>query len=286
MNRFLKALDSFLDTQAFPVIRISEIHDGGEPETLTRAAANPCQNLYSVAKSYTMTAIGLLYDRHMLELDEKVCDILADELPETGMDDRWYTVTVEMALTHRLGLPAGFLDIDVEHASAFGFDYLHYMLTYPLAYTPGTDSRYSDGAYYLLSRIATKRAKIPMENFLWRELFYPLGFREMAWSRCPMGYAMGATGLYITSEDMVKLAAVYLDGGTYKGTRLLSEEWVNLAVRHNYAFDWNNEHTMFFKGGMCGQVLLAVPEQHRAVAMQSFGGNCDVVMDFIRNYRD
>ena len=101
-----------------------------------------------------------------------------------------------------------------------------------------------------------------------------------------MGYAMGATGLYITSEDMVKLGYVYLDGGRYKGTRILSEEWVNLATRHNYALDWDNEHTMFFKGGMRGQVLFSVPEQNRAVAMQSFGGNCDVVMDFVRNYRD
>ena len=30
-------------------------------------------------------------------------------------------------------------------------------------------------------------------------------FKEFAWSRCPYGYSMGATGLYIRTEDMVKL---------------------------------------------------------------------------------
>lgn len=282
MSQFLTDLAAYLDTQDFPVIRISEIHHGSEPQTLERSMANPCQNIYSVAKTFTMTAIGLLYDRHLLELDEKVCDILADELPETGMDERWYMSTVEMALKHQLGLPAGFLDIDATHASAFGYDYLNYTLTYPLDYTPGENEAYSDGAYYLLSRIATKRAKMPMENFLWRELFYPLGYREMAWSRCPMGYAMGATGLYITTEDMVKLGQVYLSGGLYHEKRILSEEWVHLATRHGFALDWDKQHKIYGKGGMCGQLLCVAPSQNRVVAMQSYGGDCDALMSFLK----
>lgn len=287
MSRFLKDLAAFLDTQTFPVIRVAEIHDGGAPEVLERMPANPCQNTYSVAKAFTMTAIGLLYDRHLLELDERVCDILADELPDDAseMDDRWFFGTVEMALTHRLGLPGGFLDIDVTHASAFGYDYLDYTFRTPLEYTPGEGETYSDGAYYLLSRIAAKRANMPMENFLWRELFYPLGFREMAWSRCPMGYAMGATGLYITAEDMVKLGQVYLNNGIYGERRILSEEWVRLTLRHGFALAWDKEHKVFSKGGMCGQRLMVAPEQRRVLAMQSYGGDADAVEEFLRNYK-
>ncbi len=287
MSRFLNELSAFLDTQSFPVIRVAEIHNGGAPEVLERAAANPCQNLYSVAKTFTMTAIGLLYDRHMIELDERVCDILADALPSEGMDERWYLGTVEMALTHKLGLPSGFLDIDVHHASReFGYDYLNYMLTYPLDYTPGEGEAYSDGAFYLLSRIVTKRAKIPMETLLWREVFYPLSYREMAWSRCPMGYAMGATGLYITAEDAAKLGQVYLNGGMYNGKRILSEEWTGLAVRHHFALDWDHTHKIYAKGGMCGQSLMVCPEQKRVLMMQSFGGDCGKVMEFLRAYKD
>lgn len=53
----------------------------------------------------------MLYDRGLLSTDDLVCNILKDELPK-GMDERWHTATVDMALSHKLGLSEGFLDID------------------------------------------------------------------------------------------------------------------------------------------------------------------------------
>lgn len=281
MSRFLQNCVDFIATQPFEIIRISQIKDGGEIETIHCREENPCQNTYSVAKSFTMTAIGLLYDKGLVKPEEKVCDILADYLPEEGMDPRWRDVTVDMALTHRLGLPVGFLDIDVNPASKFGWDYLHYMLTYPLEFDPGTRYQYSDGAFYLLSRVVSAKTGEAMDTFLWRELFYPLGFQEMAWSRCPMGYPMGATGLYISSADMVKLGQVYLEGGTYYGKRILSEEWVCMALEREYAFEWDAGHRFFAKGGMCGQKLMVVPGANRAVAIQSYGADSGIVANWV-----
>lgn len=286
MSRFLEELRKFIETQPFNVIRISEIHNGGEIETDNYCNTNANQNVYSVAKVFTMTAIGLLYDKGLLRLDENVCDILADELPESGMDDRWHLCTVEMALRHRIGVPVGLLDIDTTDSSEFGEDYLGYMLTYPLAYTPDTDSKYSDAAYYLLSRIAEKKSGMSLENFLWKEVFLKLGFQEIAWSHCPQGHAMGATGLYISSADMAKLGLVYLDGGMYRGERILSEEWVKLAVDRNFSLDWDPTHTVYFKGGMHGQKLYISPAQNRVTALQGFGVNTDVIANWIAEYRD
>ncbi len=284
MSRFLDECVKFIETQPFDIIRISEYKDG-KIETAECVPANPCQNTYSVAKAFTMTAIGLLYDRGLVKLDDKICDIFAEELPERGMDKRWYDCTVEMALTHRLGLPGGFLDIDCNPSSVFGEDYLNYMFTYPLEYTPDTDSKYSDGAFYLLSRIVEKKTGTGTDNFLWKEMFYKLGFQEMAWSHCPMGHVMGATGLYLHSADVVKLGAVYLNGGTYNGERFLSEEWTRLVPEKDFALGWDEERTMYFKGGMCGQKLYVIPSQNRAVAVSSFGGDTDVIAEWIKNYK-
>lgn len=285
MSKFLDDCIAMVREQPFDIIRISEYKDG-KIETAEYLSANPCQNTYSVAKTFTMTAIGMLWDRGLISLDEKVCEILADELPAEGMDERWYTNTVEMVLTHRSGLPGGFLDIDTTPATDFGENYLEYMFRYPMAYTPGEEQRYSDGAFYLLSRIAAKKAGEPMDNFLWRELFYPMGFREMAWSHCPHGHPMGATGLYIRSDDMVKLGALYLQGGEYGGRRYLSEEWVRAAMENDYAIDCDEEKKIFFKGGMFGQKLIIHPEGGRAVALQAFGANSDVIADFVKNYKE
>ncbi len=286
MSKFLKDCVDFISTQPFDIIRISEIHNGGEAETVDCCDANPCQNVYSVAKTFTMTAIGLLVDKGLLALDEKICDILADDLPETGMDERWKMCTVETALLHRLGLPGGFLDIDTTKSSQFTQDYLKYMLTYPLAYTPDTESRYSDGAYYLLSCIVEKKSGLSTDNFLWRELLGKLDFQEFAWSHCPKGHAMGATGLYINSADMAKLGLVYLSGGLYNGERVISESWVKKAVEKGYAFDKDETGKIYYKGGMYGQKLIVAPQQNRVVALQAYGADSNIVANWVKEYKD
>lgn len=284
MSQFLDNLAKFFKTQSYEIIRVSEIHNGGEVETLECVPTNRCQNVYSVAKTFTMTAIGLLYDKGLLRTDDKICDILSDELPENGMDERWRSSTIDMALRHRLGLPAGFLDIDVYKSSDFTDDFLRYLLTYPLVYTPDSASAYTDGAYYLLARIAEKLAGMSLDDFLWRELLLKLDFQELAWSHCPRGHVIGATGLYIHSSDMAKLGLVYLTGGLYHGERVLSSDWVKLALDRCYALDWDARHATYCKGGMYGQKLVVAPAQQRVLAIQSYNGDIDAVTDWLREY--
>ena len=285
MSQFLNECAAVSAAQRVPAIRIAEGRENGEIETAELCPANRCQNVYSVAKTFTMTTIGLLYDRGLVRLEDKVCDLLADELPESGMDPRWRDATVEMALRHRLGLPARFLDIDITPASTFGRDYLRYMLTTPLECAPDTVYQYTDGAFYLLSRIAEKRAGMPIDDYFWQELGYPLDYAELAWSHCPLGHPMGATGLYVTAPDMVKLGLIYLSDGVLGGRRYLSEEWVRLAFERNFTFSCGADGTLWYKGGMHGQKLYVDREARRVVAVQSYGADTDAIAQWIREHR-
>lgn len=285
MSVFLEKLSEYIcEVNAGNVIRISEICGDCEPETKELRQGAFCQNTYSVAKTFTMAAIGILFDKGLVKPDDKICDILKDEIPD-GIDQRWFDSTVDMALTHRLGLPGGFLDIDAQDSLTFSEDYLSYLFNYPLDYEPGTQSKYSDGAFYLLARIAEKLSGLPLEDFLRKEMLNDMQFREIAWSHCPQGHAMGATGLYINSSDCVKFGKMLLDCGVYKGKRYLSEEWVKLAFNRGYALDHSDDYKLYFKGGMFGQKLIIVPSQNRAVAVQSFGANTDVIACWIKEYK-
>ena len=62
--------------------------------------ANQCNNCYSVAKVFTMTAIGMLHDRKLLRVDDLVGQYL--RIPYYA-DSRWNNVTLEHLLTHRVG---------------------------------------------------------------------------------------------------------------------------------------------------------------------------------------
>lgn len=268
MTRFLEKFTALIRERGWNIYRVTEIVGQNAPETVTLVPCNLCQNAYSVAKAFTVTAVGFLWDEGKLDLDERVTDVLGELCP-TDMEPRWKNVTVDMAMRHFCGLPAGFLDIDATDPRAFGNDYLAYMLREPMSRDPQVASVYTDAAYYLLSRLVECRAGEPLDLFLQKRLFTPLGFREAAWSCCPKGHPMGATGLYIGTEDMAKLGALYRDGGLWQGRRLLSGEWIKTALSAPYELKPIGE-SAFGKGGMYGQQLMVVPEQGRVVAWQGF----------------
>ncbi len=264
MSKFLEDFKEFLIENNENIYSVGEYRLGSEPEMIEIQQCNACNNIYSVAKVFTVTAIGMLVDRGLLKTSEFVSDILKDELPE-NYDEHWNRTTVDMLLRHRVGIPGGALDIDYLDASKFNHDYLCEVVTAPWDCEPNTQRKYTDGAFYILSRIVASRADKPMQVFLWENLFLPLGFREVAWSCCPKGHAMGATGLYIRSDDMVKLGGVYLKNGLWQGQRIISEEWVKTVLERGYELSLSSETGVYSKGGMRGQNLMIIPSQNRVL---------------------
>ena len=284
MSKFLEDFKAEIESrEAANVFFIGEYHDG-KFETMRLQKTNPCQDTYSVSKSYVVTAIGMLVDRGLLRTDETLTEILADELPET-YNEVWTKTTVHMLLLHKVGLSGGFLDIDCFDATTFGDDYLAYTLNAPIKEDFDlVKETYTDAAFYLLSRIVEKRAGMGTDDFLWQNLFYPTGCREAAWSHCPKGHAMGATGLYIRVEDMVKHGMIYLNGGMYEDKRILSEEWVNTVIKNGYEFKSCGGGQAYGKGGMRGQKIMVVPGAKRVVAWLGCGENG--FTDWVADYQD
>lgn len=282
MSDFFTRLTDYVRDQGWNTFSLAVAEGDADIQSAQLIRTNACQNVYSVAKAYTMTAIGMLYDRGLLTPDSRIVDLFHDELPADA-DDRWEVCNIDMALRHRLGLPGGFLDIDCAASTDFGEDFLAFLFKTPLAYDPDTDSQYSDGAYYLLARIVDKLSGEHMDDFLWRELFVKTDVLEAAMSHCPQGHPIGATGLYIRAADMVKLGRLYLRGGVYNGKRLLSEEWIRLVQDREYCFGWDETHSVYQKGGMHGQKLVIDPVHDRTACMESFGANGDLFVEFVRD---
>ena len=235
---------------------------------------NYCNNSYSVAKAFTMTAVGLLYDDGLLSVE----DAIPRFFPEwEARNQKWADVRVEHALLHRIGFAEDFLDVD-EDAPSFlekhrGGDYLSLVVQEPLGYPPGTHYAYSDTAYYLLSRIVSIAGGANIDELLRTRVLNPMGFGPVAWSRCPAGYPMGATGLYISAMDMVKLPWLYLNGGVYGGRRLISEEWVRQALELGYEFQPVHGTRLIGKGGINCQMTLFSPDRRFAVAWHAYSPN-------------
>ena len=68
------------------------------------------------------------------------------------------------------------------------------MFEYPLLYTPETDRKYTDGAYYLLARVVEKITGDNVEDFLWKKYFFRWIFKK--WLGVIAQRIFYRTGLY------------------------------------------------------------------------------------------
>jgi len=293
MSKFLEEAAQYSKECGLNIFRIAEVKDNGPAEDITIVDCPACHDCYSVAKAFVVAGIGMLVDRGIMKTSDTVAEIFPDEVSaveDIEIQKHWKNTTVHHVLKHQAGFPGGHLDIDAQDMYTYGDrDFLRYCLNTKPAYVSGEDRRYSDAAYYLLSRIFSKVSGELLDDFLWRELFYDLGFREMAWSKCPHGYPMGATGLYVRAIDVAKFGAIFLNNGVYNGKRYLSEEWVKTTIDDpGYELTRNDDGSSFSKGGMFGQNLLVLPHQNRVVAWHGFsrGGDGGAFHRWVVEYKD
>ena len=273
MSKFLEQAAEYIKENNIGVFRIAEYKDG-VAEDITIVGCPACHDSYSVAKAFVVAGIGMLVDRGLMKTSDTIAEIFPEEVSAVSDPDireHWKNTTVHHVLKHQAGFPGGHLDIDCQDMYDYkDRDFLRYCLNTKPIFAPGTENRYSDAAFYLLSRVFTKVSGELIDDFLWREMFYDLGFREMAWSKCPLGYPMGATGLYVRSVDVAKFGSIFLNNGIYNGKRYLSEDWVKKTFDDpGYELTRNNDGSCS-KGGMNGQNLIVIPQTGRVVAWHGF----------------
>ena len=268
----LTALAKTAKDKNLPVYTISVSEAGNKLTTATVTEGNPCQNCYSVTKVYCVTAIGMLYDEGLIDVNDTIGDIFAKEIEEYGIDpNKWADITIHDVMRHRAGFKVGgLLDIDAQDATKWASqDYLKLTLEAELDGNKGY--KYTDAAFYLISRVVTKISGEKLDEFLAKRLFSKTDCREYAFASCPQGYPMGATGLYIRSADVAKLGRIYLDGGKYGEEQIISKAWVDLVIENGY--ELGKSGTGYAKGGMRGQYLYINFTKNVAVAWHSYDPN-------------
>src|SRR6185369_2555138 len=128
--------------------------------------------LFSVSKSFTATAIGLLVEVGRLSVDDRVVDVLPDDAPAV-IDDRLDRLLVR----HLLSMSTGHArdDLDIARSTA---GWARRLLAQPVVHEPGTRFMYETGATYLLSAIVTRLTGERLLDHLRPRLLAPLGIED------------------------------------------------------------------------------------------------------------
>ncbi len=279
----IEKLMETLKRENINVFRLVLMRRDGACETADRLPTTPCHNCYSISKAVTATAIGMLQDAGRLFVDDSL-----ERYFDLRSYDRnaWRRVKIEHLLTHTMGIEKGSL-FEADRYGIDSDDWVDWVLKQPLPYAPGEHYAYSNSTFYLLSVIVERVAGCTLLDFIRRNLFTPMGIRCYAWETCPLGHTMGATGLYLSTEDLARFCRLYLNGGVWEGKRLLSREWcewVHAGPEGSYRGGFTvGKDGRFSVGGAYHQFGIIAPDKGVVLAGHSFVNNDDGKYAALRN---
>jgi CubicO group peptidase (beta-lactamase class C family) len=231
--------------------------------------------IYSITKQFTATAILMLQNRGMLNVQDFFCKYVKD-CPE-----EWKSISIHQLLTHTSGIPDffGFSDIEAKIAKPMTpVEFVNWVKGKPLDFKPGQKFSYSNSGYNLLGVIIENVSGKSYGTFLKENIFDPLSMSNTGYDPQPANIAVGyklymygykaslldlsvafaAGGLYSTVEDLYKWdQALYTEkilpknllDEMFKVQVVPGEEWGFKGYGYGWMINPYNDHPSVFHPG-------------------------------------
>ena len=203
-------------------------------------------NLCSATKSFTSALMGIAIDRGLIQsVDQKIFDFFPEHADLLDTSPEKQNITIEDLLTMRSGLEWDdetypYTDERNDLYQAFHrTDPIRYMLSKDLIETPGTFYAYRNCNTNLLGEIIHRVNGEGLDLFCTEHLFNKLGITDYEWQRLSNNVIFASGDLRLRPRDMAKFGQLFLNGGTWHGERIISQEWVDASIQKYSGFsDW------------------------------------------------
>jgi CubicO group peptidase (beta-lactamase class C family) len=238
------------------------------------------QQLYSVSKSFTSTAIGFAVSEGLLLVDDPVIKFFPEAVPAEVSAN-----LAALKVKHLLMMSVGHAkdSILLLEASPRGVTWEKTFLSLPVVFEPGTQFMYNSGASYMLSSIVKRVTGKTAQAYLTPRLYKPLAITDATWTENAEGVNMGASHLRMRTENLAKFGQLYLQKGKWNGKQVLPEKWIaeasakqisnganNSSWAYGYGYQfWLNPPGGFRADGAFGQFSMVFPEQDAVVVITS-----------------
>ena len=238
---------------------------------------------FSMTKSVVNALIGILTQQGL------VTPSMPAPVPEWRGDLR-REIEVEHLLRMTTGLALDETNSGFDPASQMVYlqdDMAGAVVNAAVVAPPGTRWAYSSPTTQLLARIVRDAVGGPEQTltFAWRELFNPLGMRNVTLEFDGSGTLQGSTYMLASARDWARFGVLFVNDGVVGGKRLLHEDWVDFSAAATLDSDygagfWTNrsehEHARgrvrlgiprdaFFASGDLGQRVVIMPSQHLVI---------------------
>ena len=229
--------------------------------------------MYSVTKSFISAAIGCLADDGKISLDDPVLKYFPEQLrPDTHRFLREQTVRDMLTMRTCFGGGDGsWFRPEVKNRVDF---YFHRKPVRPA----GTIFDYDSNGSYVLGVLAERVSGMPLLDFLKLRLLNEIGGFESAQILKTMdGTPWGDSAMLCTPMALLNFARLMMNGGSWNGKQLISEEYVRAATtrrtdnnvddarkydRYGYGYQfWMTPRGGFACLGMGEQMAICVPDK-------------------------
>ncbi len=230
---------------------------------------------FSLCKTVTGLAIGMLIDEGKLSLTDKVYRFFPEYAPGI-LQKRSRSLTV----AHLLSMTSGVAFAEV--GAAVETNFVKSYFESGVRFEPGSSFAYNSMNSYILAAIVCRITGKTLSAFLTERLWRPLGIEDAFWEVCPKGVEKGGWGLYLSPYSMAKLGLLFLGGGLYEGKRILSQNWIaQMTVPHasvpdtvgkfDYGYHlWvHKQDGSYLFNGMLGQNVWVSPALKTVVVLTS-----------------
>lgn len=168
--------------------------------------------------------------------ETKVYDLLAGMGPFANPDPRKSQITLAHLMTHT----AGFACDDNDEASPGNESTLQsqrrepnwwkHTLDLPMAHDPGRRYAYCSANMNLMGAALTTATGTWLPELFDRTIARPLQFGPYHWNLTPTeeGYLGG--GAWVRPRDLLKVGQAYLEGGVWRGRRIVDASWVTRST--------------------------------------------------------
>ena len=243
-------------------------------------------HIHSSTKSFVSALMGICVQRGLIKsLDTPITEYFG---PVFAKDDpRKQAITLYHLLTMSEGFNwPEFGEWKFFSPMEYSKDIIGFILGRDMAFSPGERMNYNSGCSHLLSAVIQMVSGQRLNDFAAKYLFKPLEITQWHWYE-KQKVSLGANGLNMKMEDMLKFGYLYLRNGMIEGNEILPAAWIAESTKPrfmtyadigSYAMHWwtselnsGTEHAVpyFFAMGLFGQFVIVVPAYDMVVVFVS-----------------
>ena len=226
--------------------------------------------MYSVSKSFTSVAIGMMIDEGRISLDDKVADYFPEYIPPNPHPFILQATIRHLLMMATFNPSTSYNQYDADWVATFFQDPRE-------KHEPGKRFSYDTAATVVLCAIVEKLNGKPILEYM-RPVFDEIGVSRDIWCiRSPDGRSWTGSGIMATTRDFAAFGLLCLNRGAWNGKQLISRDYMEAATTsqidngtqsgaefqfgYGYQF-WCLREGGFACYGMGGQLALCLPSKN------------------------